>query len=414
MIGKRFVAVVVLGSALALGAAGSLSVRDSAFAAGQTVSAKVGKPLQDAQKLIEQKKYREALTQVNEADKISPKTTYEQFIVNDMQGFLYQQLGDYGNAAKAYEATIKSGQLPAKDVATRQRALVSMYYVSKNYSKALSSANQVLASGGPDADMYTIAGQSSFILGDYAGAAKSVAAAIQLGESAGRRPDETSLQLLMSSQYKSGDTKGYAKTLERLVRTYPKPEYWNSLLASELNKPGTSDKRSLDIYRLQLAVGGLVKPDDYMSMAKVALVASFPGDAKAALERGFKAGVLGKGAAEQADKQKRLLAAATKQAADDQAILPQLESQANASAQGDLDVRVGELYASYGQYDKAIAAIQRGLAKGGVKNVGEAKLSLAWAYVLANQKDKARQTFSSIDGKDGTSDLARLWLIHLS
>jgi tetratricopeptide (TPR) repeat protein len=414
MIGKRFVAVVVLGSALALGAAGSLSVRDSAFAAGQTVSAKVGKPLQDAQKLIEQKKYREALTQVNEADKISPKTTYEQFIVNDMQGFLYQQLGDYGNAAKAYEATIKSGQLPAKDVATRQRALVSMYYVSKNYSKALSSANQVLASGGPDADMYTIAGQSSFILGDYAGAAKSVAAAIQLGESAGRRPDETSLQLLMSSQYKSGDTKGYAKTLERLVRTYPKPEYWNSLLASELNKPGTSDKRSLDIYRLQLAVGGLVKPDDYMSMAKVALVASFPGDAKAALERGFKAGVLGKGAAEQADKQKRLLAAATKQAADDQAILPQLESQANASAQGDLDVRLGELYASYGQYDKAIGAIQRGLAKGGVKNVGEAKLSLAWAYVLANQKDKARQTFSSIDGKDGTSDLARLWLIHLS
>lgn len=412
MIGKRLIAVVFLGAALALGA-GSPALPGGAWAAGgPTVSAKVGKPLQDAQKLIAQQKFRDALNKVNEANSLSGKSAYEQFVIDDLQGYLYQRLGDYGNAARAYEGALKSGQLAAKDVTVRQRALVSMYYLSKDYSKALSRANQLLATNPSDTEMLVIAGQSAYLMGDYATAGKNMNSAIQLQESAGRRPDEAALQLLMAAQYKSGDSKGYSRTLERLVRMYPKPEYWSDLLASELRKPGTSDKRSLEIYRLQLAAGALVKPTDYTSMAEVALQTGFPGDAKTALEKGFKSGVLGQGA--QADRQKRLLDMATKQAQDDQRVLAQIEPDAKSSPQGEKDVKLGEAYASYGQYDKAIVAIQRGLAKGGVTNPDEAKLNLARAYFMANQKEKARQTFSSISGKDGTATIAHLWLIHLS
>jgi tetratricopeptide (TPR) repeat protein len=256
--------------------------------------------------------------------------------------------------------------------------------------------------------MLTLAGQSAYLLGDHKTAAAQVSKAIQVQESAGKRPDEATLQLLMAAQYKTGDSKGYTKTLERLVRSYKKPEYWADLLSSLKRKPGTSDKRSLDIYRLQYAAGALVKAEDYTAMAETALLAGFPGDAKTVLEKGFKAGILG------TDRHKRLLAEANQKAASDQRVLATLEAQAKQSPDGERDVQLGEAYASYGMYDKAIEALQRGLSKGGGNNPEEAKLNLARIYVLANQRDKARQTFSSVNGTDGTSDLARLWLIHLS
>ncbi|MCX7169965.1 MAG: hypothetical protein NTY41_06620 [Proteobacteria bacterium] len=58
--------------------------------------------------------------------------------------------------------------------------------------------------------------------------------------------------------------------------------------------------------------------------------------------------------------------------------------------------------------------MERGIAKGGLKYSEDAKLKLAMAYLYAGQKDKAVQAFKSITGRDGTSDLARLWIIRIS
>lgn len=381
MIGKRLVAVIFFASALALGAPGSGDLSLNALAATKAVSAKVGKPIQDAQNLMQQNKFREALNKVNEADKVSGKSAYEQFVVNDMKASLYSRLGNYTSAAQAYEAVIASGQISGSALAARQRAVVSMYYQ---------------------------AGYADFSHGNYAAAAANANKAIQLQQSAGRAADEPSLQLLMQAQQKSGDMKGYGKTLERLVRSYPKPRYWADLLSSLKQKPGNSDKLKLDIYRLQYAAGALVTAKDYTDMATAALINGFPVEAKTVLEEGFKAGIL------RQEREKRLLDQAKQAAAANQKALTQLESAAEASPEGQADVDLGEAYASYGQYDKAIAAFQRGLGKDGVKNPEEAKLNLARVYLLANNKAKARQTFTSIGGEDGTAEIARLWLIHLS
>ena len=92
--------------------------------------------------------------------------------------------------------------------------------------------------------------------------------------------------------------------LERLVTYYPKKEYWAELIAGVQRKPGFSDRFSLDIYRLMLATGGMRTANDYMEMAQLALQAGFAAEGKAAIEKGFAAGVLGTGA--EADRQKRL------------------------------------------------------------------------------------------------------------
>jgi len=72
-------------------------------------------------------------------------------------------------------------------------------------------------------------------------------------------------------------------------------------------------------------------------------------------------------------------------------------------------VRIGMAYTGLGQYDKGIALIQQGIAKGGHKHVDDARLHLGIAYVRAGNRAKANEAFRSVKGTDGAADLARLW-----
>src|SRR5262249_25269854 len=75
-------------------------------------------------------------------------------------------------------------------------------------------------------------------------------------------------------------------------------------------------------------------------------------------------------------------------------------------------VNTGWALVTAGQYDKGLAMMEQGLQRGGLKRPDDAKLHLAIAYLLAGQKAKAIEAFKTVQGNDGTADLARLWLIH--
>lgn len=57
---------------------------------------------------------------------------------------------------------------------------------------------------------------------------------------------------------------------------------------------------------------------------------------------------------------------------------------------------IDEACASYGQPDKAITLIGRGIAKGGLKNPDEATLRLALANYEAGNKDAAQMTLRGL------------------
>jgi tetratricopeptide (TPR) repeat protein len=72
--------------------------------------------------------------------------------------------------------------------------------------------------------------------------------------------------------------------------------------------------------------------------------------------------------------------------------------------------RIGLAYTGLGQYDKGIALIQKGIAKGDHRSPDNARLHLGIAYLRAGNKAKATEAFRSVKGTDGTADLARLWM----
>lgn len=378
--------------------------------AAEGVRPEVGKPLQAAQDLLKTKRYQEAMAKVREADAVGNKTPFESYTVERMRGFVAATMGDTATAIKSYEAVVTSGRLPAAEQLKMVEAVATMYYQAKDYSKATSWASRYLKDGGTDPQVRTVLIQSYYLNNDCQNVAKQLQSEFQADESAGRPPSEERLQMLLSCYSKQNDNAGRQVTLEKLVTYYPKKDYWTDLISRVQRKPGFADRLSLDLYRLKLATGNLVAASDYMEMTQLALGDDFAGEAKKIIDQGFASGVLGTGS--DADRQKRLRDLAAKRAADGPKNLAQAEAEAAAAKDGTALVNLGFNYVGYGQFDKGIALMEQGIRKGGLKRPEDDKLHLGIAYLLAGQKAKAVQMFKTVQGMDGTADLARLWAVQ--
>lgn len=396
---KRFVLLILIFAAL-LGLAALPSY------AADTVRPEVGKPLQVAQELIKQQKYKEALQKVQEAGAVPDKTAYETFILERMRGAAAAGAGEVDTAAKAFDAVIASGRLSNDEQLKVLQAVAGSYYRAKDYGKAIVWAQRYQKAGGGDPGVGVLILQSYYLGGDYASAAREAQSHLAADEKAGKTPTETQLQLLASCYLKQNDSAGYVGALEKLVAYYPKKDYWADLLAHVQRKPGFSDRLSLDVYRLMLATGNLTSASDYMELAQLALQAGYPVEAQKVIAQGYASKVLGSGS--EAERQKRLKDLADKQAAEDHKTLGSTEG----AKTGDALLNNGYDLVLNGQADQGLALMQQGLARNDLKHPDEARLHLGEAYLLAGKPTEAAKAFKLVQGSDGAQDLARLWAIQ--
>ncbi len=378
--------------------------------AQETLRPEVGKPLQAAQVLLKSHKNREALAKVREADAVSGKTPHESFVVEQMRFVAAIGGGETEVAAKALDVLSASGKLPAADQRKYMEAVADAYFRAKDYARSAAWATRYLKEGGGNAQIRTLLIHSLYLSKDYANAAKELNTEIQNIEKSGGMPTEENLKLLASCYQMQSDNAGYASALEKLVAHYPKKEYWADLLHRIQKRPGFADRLSLDVYRLKFASGNLNGTGDYMEMAQLALQQGYPAEARKVVEQGYASGALGSGS--DAERHKRLRDLVARQFADDQKNLAAGDSQAAAAKDGNALVSSGFNHALNGQFDKGIAMIEQGIAKGGLKRPEDAQLHLGIACLLAGQKAKAVQVLKTVQGSDGTADLARLWVLH--
>ena len=217
--------------------------------------------------------------------------------------------------------------------------------------------------------------------------------------------------MLASSYVKLNDSAGYTFVLEKELVYYPKKEYWTEAIRRVDGRPGFPEYLQLDVLRLYEATGSLTTATQYTTMAQLALKAGWPGEAKRIMDAGFAAGMLGVGA--DADMQRKLRDAATKQVADDEKVLAQNARDAGAAKDGTALVTVGYAMVTAGQIAKGLELMEQGIQKGGMSRPEDARLHLAIAYLAAGRKAKAIETFKAVQGSDATADIARLWLIHV-
>ena len=72
---------------------------------------------------------------------------------------------------------------------------------------------------------------------------------------------------------------------------------------------------------------------------------------------------------------------------------------------------MGYNFVIHGQFERGIALIEAGMAKGGLKAPEEAKLHLGMAYLAAGNRAKGEEVLKTVTGTDGSGDLARYWIL---
>jgi hypothetical protein len=182
-----------------------------------------------------------------------------------------------------------------------------------------------------------------------------------------------------------------------------------TITSALLQRAAGNDTQILQVFRLMDAVDVMDNADEFTEAANVANLAGFPGEALEFLEHGYATKVLETSGNKA--KSQEMLDDTRKRAAADQKSLGQFEKEAMAAKQGEPDVKLGEAYLSYDQPAKAIEAIQRGIAKGGVKNLDDANLSLGRAYLEAKNVPDALKAFGEVKNQPDV-EIAKLWAIH--
>jgi hypothetical protein len=376
--------------------------------AQQGIRPEVARPLQAASDALKAGKAKEALAKAREADAVGGKTASEQLVIDRMKGAAAQRVGDTATTIAAFESVYERGSGGEKAQMAEQIAFA--YSQQKNNAKASEWVAKARAAGANSASLNQLAAYLQGSSGDYGQIMKDAQAAVSAAEKDGRKPGEDDLLRLADAARRTNSNAVYSNTLEKLVLYYPKKDYWSAHLASIQRKPGFSDRLGLDVQRLKLANGLMTKADEYMELAQLALQAGLPVEAKAIVDKGYAANVLGTG--DQAPRHQRLKDLVLKSQAESAAGLAKNVEEASALKEGNELVKVGTVYASMGQQDKAIELIEKGIAKGGLKRPDEAKLRLALA-MAANPKTKAKglQALRSIGGSDGTAEVARLYTV---
>lgn len=402
---------IALALTLAMGAVFTATTVQAAETANKVTTKAVAEPLKKAQEAMKNKQWDAALTEIKKAQASEKKTPFEAYQIDEFLSYVLVQQKKFTEATPVFERMLNSGFMPADQVDDRTKTVAQLHFQNKDYKKAVEWGKKYLEKHPGDETISVLVGQSYYVQNDYKNAASTMTGVVANAEKGGRTPPENWLQIVLSSHFKLDNKDGIADALRKLVRYYPKPEYWENLLDIYRRK-NNGDRVTLGFYRLMNDVGTLKQADDYMETAQLAMDAGVPGEAQAVMEKGVQNGTLKSDDKTTQGRYDRLLAGAKKAAAADKAQLPQLAKEAEKATQGQAYVGLGQAYLSYGQFDEAIDALKKGIAKGGVTDADEAQVSLGIAYLRKGQKDLARQAFKAVKAESKWHDLADMWEIR--
>ena len=373
--------------------------------AKENIRPAIAKPMLAAEKLLAEKKYREVLEQIAEAEKVDGKTPYELYILDRMRASAALGVGNDALAVKSLESAFATGRVPAAEKFNFIDGIARIHYRQKDYKQAAVWAALAIKEPGARIETHLLLGHAAYLTNDFATAKTEIAAVIAAGEQAGTPPAEDPLRLLASACLKTNDAAGYVAALEKLAVRFPNKDYWADLIYRVESRPGFAERLALDAYRLKLITGVMSEKSDFLEMANLTLQSGYPAEAQKVIDAGIAAGALVENTT--VESEKKLRASISKELAEENA----------RHAKGNLPAPKGSLALLNNGFDavikgnanKGLEMMEAGIKIGDLRRPEDARLRYGIALVLAGQKPRASETFKTVQGTDGTADLAHLW-----
>lgn len=334
--------------------------------------------------------------------------SYELANVYNLYAFLRYSVEDYRGALKNYDLVIRQPDIPlAMEINTRF-TVAQLYFVQEQWQQGVDALLQWFEmTDKPNANAYVLLSQGYYQLKDFNKALQNVETAISMYESDGKVPKEQWYNLARFLYFDKEDFVSALDTLNLLLYYYPSKQYW--VQASHLHGELKDEPRQLAMMETAYLQGLLDKSNDLVQLSYLYLNAEVPYPAARVMEQGIEAEIV-----EEKSKNYELAGSAWAQAREVAKSIPMMEKAAAKSDEGELYVRLGNVYLDGDQFAKAADSVTKGLQKGGVKRPDQARLVLGMAYFNLGEYDKARKAFRDA-GKDERSEkYSKQWITYVT
>ncbi len=386
-----------------------LLLSGAAGAAEKQISRSIGKEMQAAQKALQANQWNDALKNLDAAASKPGINAFDRTKINEFKGFAYIRLNNNKAALQAYEQALQGGEYTPEEIAKTDKIIFTLAASIQDYPKALEYGKKLVDGGGANTDTFAVMGQTYYLQKDCKNAAVWIDRAITSSKKAGEAPKEAFYQIKLRCAFDANDNAATQAALNDLIRLTDKTEYWNQLIRFMLQDE-RDDRNILMLYRVMYNTNSMSASNYYVEMAQLLLDAGLPGEAQAVLEKAFASGAVKD---DQKERTTRILNAAKTRADADRKGLAQLDAEAQKSKSGEADVKLGEVYYGFGDYQNAVKALQRGLAKGQVKRPDEANVYLGLAESALKNTTDAKKAFAALKGSSNLSPrVLSLWDLY--
>ena len=369
--------------------------------------------LAEAQTFAEAKDYASAEEILNEmldaTSKKSKLNAYELANVYNTYAFLRYAVEDYNGALNYYQKVIdQRPQIPVALEVGTLFTIAQLHFLQENWQKGIDTLNQWMAvTEIPNTNAYVLLANGYFQLKDYDKSLENIQIAIDREEAAGKLPKEQWYNLARFIHFDRDSFAEALDILEILIMYYPKKQYW--VQAAHLYGEQKDEARQLAILEATYQQNLLDKSQDLVLLSQLYLNAEVPYPAAKTLEKGFKDEIV-----EDDSKNYELAGVAWRQAQEVTKSLPMLELAAEKSEKGELYARLGSVYLDVDKNKEAVAALNKGLKRGGVKRTDQARLALGMAYFNLGEFNSARKAFREAAKDKRAKAFARQWLKYIN
>ena len=335
------------------------------------------------------------------------KSAYEKFVCTSLMYSAAGNSGNYNEAIEAGESLLAMGDTPAATKLQIQKTLATMYPRVNKIDKAIAMIKTYTATSGPTQGDWAMLAQL------YAGQrnCNDGMPALEKALAGGRQPDELQLNAMNFCANQAKNTAKRIAINEELLKRFPKKTSYAQLVNIYETDQKIDDTALAELLRFGFDHDWLDDEHDYVTLANFCLDVGAAAEAQRVLERGIqKKQIKSAGANE---KNGRLLEQAKSTAANDKKTLEQADAEARAGKNGDSDVRLGVRYFAVQQYDKAVAALQRGLQPdraARIKRPDDANMVLGMALMKLKKNAEASKAFAAAKADPRMAAVAKIWL----
>lgn len=392
-------------AAALLGATGVATLPNTALAADH-LSKELVKPISAVQDALKKNDYATALASIKDAQAVTDRTPYDDYIINAFLAQIYINQKDYTNADTPLEAAADSPALPDEQKKATYLNAFQLSLFAKHYDKVVKYGQLLQTMNALDFKTQGDLAIAYFFLKDSPHAVQYAQLSIDGAKAAGQQPDENMQKILMNAAVAKNDTGSITASLENLAVQYNDAGSWSKLVDLALNTKGIKELDELFLLRLKFMVPESMRTEDYTGLASVANVGGYSTEAYNVLQKGIAAGKV------TAHDAGPTFAQAKSGAAADARDLKSIASQAERAKTGESDIKLAEDYWGYGRFADAEASARRAISKGGIKDPNEGPMLLGMVLVAEGKFADGQQELSQVGGSAARRAAAHLWSLY--